>query len=40
MDLAVGLGAPDYLGPEAMELNQRIENARDPDGILNPGAAI
>jgi len=29
-----------YLGPEAMELNQRIKRALDPDGILNPGAAI
>lgn len=28
------------LGPEAMELNQRIKAALDPDGILNPGAAI
>src|SRR6185369_6586944 len=26
------------LGPEAMELNQRIKRALDPDGILNPGA--
>jgi glycolate oxidase len=29
-----------YLGPEAMELNQRIKQALDPQGILNPGAAI
>ena len=29
-----------YLGPEVMELNHRIKNALDPDGILNPGAAI
>ena len=28
------------LGPEAMQLNQRIKRALDPDGILNPGAAI
>src|SRR6476646_3666369 len=28
------------LGPEAMELNQRIKRALDPDGIHNPGAAI
>ncbi|QUR68505.1 FAD-binding oxidoreductase [Mycobacterium spongiae] len=29
-----------YLGPEAMDLNQRIKNALDPQGILNPGAGI
>ena len=28
------------LGPEAMKLNRRIKTALDPDGILNPGAAI
>ena len=28
------------LGPEAMDLNRRIKNALDPDGILNPGAVI
>ncbi|WP_454561062.1 FAD-binding oxidoreductase [Mycobacterium haemophilum] len=30
----------DYLGPDVMELNQRIKHALDPLGILNPGAAI
>ncbi len=29
-----------YLGPEAMALNQRIKEALDPLGILNPGVAI
>ncbi|MGO8768972.1 FAD-binding oxidoreductase [Mycobacterium sp.] len=29
-----------YLGPEVMELNQRIKRALDPLGILNPGAGI
>lgn len=29
---------PDYLGPDALELNRRIKNALDPLGILNPGA--
>jgi len=29
-----------YLGPEAMALNQRIKQALDPLGILNPGVAI
>jgi glycolate oxidase len=28
------------LGPDAMALNRRIKDALDPDGILNPGAAI
>jgi glycolate oxidase len=28
------------LGPDAMALNQRIKDALDPLGILNPGAAI
>lgn len=31
---------PDYLGPEAMELNRRIKAALDPAGILNPGAIL
>ena len=29
-----------YLGPDAMALNQRIKNALDPQGILNPGAGV
>ncbi|OBG66875.1 MULTISPECIES: FAD-binding oxidoreductase [unclassified Mycobacterium] len=29
-----------YLGPEVMELNRRIKQALDPQGILNPGAGI
>ncbi len=29
-----------YLGPDVMALNQRIKQALDPLGILNPGAAI
>ena len=29
-----------YLGPEAYELNQRIKNALDPQGILNPGCVF
>lgn len=28
----------DQLGPDVMELNQRIKAALDPEGILNPGA--
>ncbi len=30
----------DYLGPDALALNQRIKDALDPDGILNPGAVF
>jgi glycolate oxidase len=30
----------EYLGPEAMALNQRIKDALDPLGILNPGAGV
>lgn len=29
-----------YLGPDVMELNRRIKQALDPQGILNPGAGI
>jgi glycolate oxidase len=29
---------PDQIGPDAMALSQKIKNALDPDGILNPGA--
>jgi glycolate oxidase len=28
------------IGPDAMALNQKIKDALDPAGILNPGAAI
>jgi glycolate oxidase len=28
------------LGPEAMELSQRIKRALDPDGILNPRVTL
>ncbi|RZK95129.1 MAG: FAD-binding protein [Rhodococcus sp. (in: high G+C Gram-positive bacteria)] len=31
---------PDQLGPDVMELTQRIKNALDPLGILNPGAIL
>jgi glycolate oxidase len=30
----------DYLGPDAMALNQRIKTALDPAGILNPGVLV
>lgn len=29
-----------YLGPEVMDLNRRIKQALDPQGILNPGSGI
>ena len=35
---AAHLGA--QLGPDVMELNRRIKDALDPDGILNPGKWI
>lgn len=31
---------PDQVGPDVMELAARIKSALDPQGILNPGAAI
>lgn len=31
---------PDQLGPDVMELNRRIKDALDPQGILNPGAVL
>jgi glycolate oxidase len=30
----------DYLGADVLELNRRVKAALDPQGILNPGAAI
>jgi glycolate oxidase len=27
----------DYLGPDVLALNQKIKDALDPQGILNPG---
>lgn len=30
----------DYLGPDVMALNQRVKDALDPQGILNPGAVL
>ena len=29
---------PDQLGPDVMDLNRRVKEALDPDGLLNPGA--
>ncbi|WP_406270951.1 FAD-binding protein [Nocardia sp. NBC_00881] len=31
---------PDQLGPDVMALTQRIKDALDPNGILNPGAVL
>ncbi|WP_353952180.1 FAD-linked oxidase C-terminal domain-containing protein [Knoellia sp. S7-12] len=31
---------PAMLGPDVMELNWRIKDALDPDGLLNPGAIL
>ncbi|ABW16301.1 putative oxidoreductase [Parafrankia sp. EAN1pec] len=31
---------PGYLGPDVLRLNQRIKDALDPLGILNPGAVL
>ena len=31
---------PAMLGPDVMEVNQRIKHALDPDGVLNPGALL
>ncbi|UMG92827.1 FAD-linked oxidase C-terminal domain-containing protein [Nocardioides sp. TF02-7] len=31
---------PSYLGEDAMRLNQRVKDALDPHGILNPGAVF
>jgi glycolate oxidase len=31
---------PAQLGPDAMALTQRIKDALDPEGILNPGVVL
>ncbi len=31
---------PEQLGPDVMALNRRVKDALDPQGILNPGAAL
>ena len=33
-------GAAAQLGPDVMALSQRVKDALDPDGILNPGAVL
>ena len=30
----------DQIGEDALELNRRVKNALDPQGILNPGAVF
>ena len=30
----------DQIGEDALELNRRVKNALDPQGILNPGAIL
>ena len=31
---------PAMLGPDVMELNRRVKDALDPQGLLNPGALL
>jgi len=31
---------PDYLGSDVLEINQRVKDALDPQGILNPGVLL